>query len=275
MPTFTFKPDTTRYEPQNALWLGKAASLAYQSDTVIQQETSAWGFDKFRFFSRRETQAFTIANDKMIITAFRGTEPTNLKDWMTDADLNLIDGPGGKVHEGFKRALTYVCQDIRNTISGFQRNGQSLWFTGHSLGAALATLAVATLRYKEDKPVYGLYTFGQPRTGDRDFERTFNLDFKPQAFRFVNNNDVVPRVPPRELGYSHVGTFLYFDADGNIHSDPSWWYRLLDGIRGRFDSVKDRIDDFLKPGTDDIRDHSMDRYLENLERNVNTRPDGL
>jgi triacylglycerol lipase len=140
-----------------------------------------------------------------------------------------------------------------------------LWFTGHSLGAALATLAVAKLRYEEDKPVYGLYTFGQPRTGDRNFERTFNQDFKPRAFRFVNNNDVVPRVPPRELRYSHVGTFLCFDADGKLHSDISWWYRLLDSIKGN-------IEDFLKPGTDGIRDHAMNNYLHNLEKNLGVQP---
>ncbi len=265
MSTFSFNPDTTRYESQNAFWLGKAASLAYQDEPTVWQETSVWGFDRFRFFSKRETQAFVIANDKMIITAFRGTEPTQLKDWMTDVDIALVDGLGGKVHEGFNRALSYVYQDIRNTIAEWQRNGQSLWFTGHSLGAALATLAVAKLRYEEDKPVYGLYTFGQPRTGDRNFERTFNQDFKPRAFRFVNNNDVVPRVPPRELGYSHVGTFLYFDADGKLHSDISWWYRLLDSIKGN-------IEDFLKPGTDGIRDHAMNNYLDNLEKNLGVQP---
>ncbi len=52
MPAFTFNPNTTRYDPQNALWLGKAAKLAYENDiAVINRETSAWGFDKFEFFS--------------------------------------------------------------------------------------------------------------------------------------------------------------------------------------------------------------------------------
>lgn len=51
MPAFTFTPDTTRYEPQNALWLGRAARLAYKDKAEIQEKTSAWGFDKFEFFS--------------------------------------------------------------------------------------------------------------------------------------------------------------------------------------------------------------------------------
>lgn len=87
------------------------------------------------------------------------------------------------------------------------------------MGAALATLAAAYLRDAgrhpddpKDKPVNGLYTFGCPRAGNRDFERAFNQDSGARAFRFVNNNDIVTRVPPRELDYSHVGKFLYFSA---------------------------------------------------------------
>jgi triacylglycerol lipase len=262
---FSFKPDTTRYEPQNALGLGKAAKLAYADAATIKTTAATWGFDKFEFFDKRETQAYAIANDKMIIIAFRGTEPEKLEDWMTDADLDFVDGMGGQVHEGFNRALTYVYQDILAKIAEFQTNGQSLWFTGHSLGGALATLAVAKLRYENDKPIYGLYTFGQPRVGNRDFERTFNGDFKPRAFRFVNNNDVVPRIPLRLMKYSHVGTFVYFDNEGNIHSDMGWWYRLLDTFTGR-------IEDFLKPGTDGIKDHDMEKYVANLEKNIDIYP---
>jgi len=262
MAAFTFNPTTTQYDSNNAWSLGKAASLAYQNESTIGQEASNWGFDRCRFLSKRETQAFVIGNDKMVVVAFRGTEPAKLRDWLTDIDVDLVDGPIGKVHDGFYRALSYVYQEVRAAITNFQDKGQSLWFTGHSLGAALATLAVAKLRHEEDKPVYGLYTFGQPRTGDRMFERNFNVDFKARTFRFVNNNDIVPRVPPRQpLGYSHVGTFLYFDAEGNLQSDISWWYRLLDGARSR-------IEDFLKFRVDDVEDHSMTHYLERLEKNL-------
>jgi triacylglycerol lipase len=265
MTSFSFNSTTTRYDPQNAYWLGKSAKLVYSDPGSIQAETNTWGFNQFRFFDVEGTQAFAIANDRAIIIAFRGTEPDKLEDWMTDAKLHFIDGMGGKVHEGFNQALTHVYTEIRRAIAEFQDRGQSLWFTGHSLGGALATLAVAKLRYEEDKPVYGLYTYGQPRVGNRDFERIFNLDLKPRAFRFVNNYDVVPRIPPRLLKYSHVGTFLYFDEQGKIHSDLAWWYMLLDAVTGD-------IKDFLRPGTDGIKDHDMDRYLENLEKNINTYP---
>ncbi len=196
--------------------------------------------------------------------AIRGTQPDKLQDWLADADFDLVDGPFGKVHDGFYRALRAVWREVLQTIRNFQDNGQSLWFTGHSLGAALATLNVATLR-ADDKPVYGLYTFGQPRTGGRDFAANFNQDFKPRCFRFVHNNDIVPRVPLRAMNYSHVGTFLYFDKDGKIDDDLSWWYQVLDRVEGR-------IEDLGKPGTDGIKDHSMDRYLKWLEKNKNENP---
>ena len=95
---------------------------------------------------------------------------------------------------------------------------------------------MASLR-DEDKPVHGLYTFGQPRTGDRNFERTINADFKPRCFRFVNNNDVVTRVPLRAMNYSQVGTFLYFDAEENLTDDLHWWYQFSDRVEGRIDDL--------------------------------------
>jgi len=264
MPNFSFVSDTTKYRPVNAYWLGKAASLAYDNEPKIKREVHSWGFSNFRFFDQADTQAFITGKEDMIIIAFRGTQPEKLQDWINDADFDLVDGPFGKVHDGFYRALGRVWRDVAKAIKEFQDQGQSLWFTGHSLGAALATLAVATLR-AEDKPVHGLYIFGQPRTGDRSFATNFNADFKPRCFRFVNNNDVVTRVPLRTMNYSHVGTFLYFDKDGNLTDDLHWWYQFLNRVEGR-------IEDLGKPGTDGLKDHSMDRYLKWLQKNINVNP---
>lgn len=124
---------------------------------------------------------------------------------------------------------------------------------------ATLELAPATTRFEEDKPVYGLYTYGQPRTGDRTFARAFDADSRDLTFRFVNNSDVVPRVPPRAGLYSHVGTFLYFDEHRTLRSDPGFWFR-------RLDELKSAVDDFrnLDPGA--IKGHAMDEYLVGLAR---------
>jgi triacylglycerol lipase len=267
--TFTFNAETTKYDPVNAYWCGKAAQLAYRDGEEWKSTVRQWGFDRCHFLDCDDTQAHVAGNDRMMLLAFRGTEPGILRDWITDAGTRFCDGPFGRVHEGFQKGLKCVWDELTRTILEFQDAGQSLWFTGHSLGAALATLAVAHLRAPpNDKPVYGLYTFGQPRVGDREFEQRFNADFKSRCFRFVNvnNNDLVTRVPHRVGGFSHVGTFLYFDREGKLHDDLGYWYRFLDRVQGS-------IDDLGRLGPDQIRDHDMTAgYLAQLARNIAVNP---
>lgn len=262
----SFNANTAKYDGNNAYWLGRAAALAYRDEAQIRAETAAWGLGQCRFFDRRETQAFMAANADAVIVAFRGTQPAELKDWMTDSEVLLVDGPFGLVHDGFRRGLDYVWQDIVDALAEFKGKGKSLWFTGHSLGAALATLAVARLRAPPyDQPVYGLYDFGSPRVGDNTFVQNFNADFKPRCFRFVNNADVVTRVPLRTMGYGHVGTFMYFDKDGNLHDDPAFWYKFLDSVEGSIDGLSR-----LEPAA--LAAHSMERYVGYLERNIGADP---
>ncbi len=134
-------------------------------------------------------------------------------DVFTDTNLLLVEDPPqpGKVHRGFKQALDAVWQPsaaadengdaaassgLKATLDSIRARGKrkhgkepALWFTGHSLGAALATLAAN--RYKN---VQGVYTFGSPRVGDADFIQGFRT---PQYYRIVNNRDIVALVPPR------------------------------------------------------------------------------
>lgn len=259
-----FNPFTANFHPGNAYILGKLAALSYErNDATVATTLTTWGLPRSQCISVGDTQAVVAGNDEVVILAFRGTEPNNLRDWVTDAQAALASGPAGRVHRGFLRALMNAWREVRSAISTMQSNGQSLWVTGHSLGAALATLAVASLRLEADKPVHGLYTFGQPRVGDREFELRFNMDFKSQCFRFVNNNDIVTRVPLRVMGYSHVGTFLYIDHQGNVSSDRGHWFRFLDGAEGR-------IADLGRLGPDDAKDHSMERgYLPHLAKQQN------
>ncbi len=258
----SFNPATAKYDPHNAYCLGRAASLAYEDEASVRKATAAWGFSQFRFFDRRETQAFMIANADAVIVAFRGTQPAELKDWMTDSEITLVDGPFGLVHDGFQRGLQFVWEELTDLLPAFQGAGKSLWLTGHSLGAALATLAVANLRAPpNDKAVYGLYTFGSPRVGDRTFAQNFDADCKDRCFRFVNNADVVTRVPLRTMAYSHVGTLRYFDKNGVVHDDAGFWYKFLDSVEGTIDGLSK-----LEPEA--LAAHSMERYLANLQQNA-------
>lgn len=262
-----FKHNITIYDPENALALAKAAQLAYaynQEDT-IEKTVKSWGFTgRFELWNVNGTQAYIAANDEAILAVFAGTNERS--DWCTNLGFLPMPGPIGSVHRGFMGALDLVWAEMQQIIFECKMKRMrdrlkppSLWFAGHSLGAALATLAVARLRMEDDQPVHGLYTYGSPRVGDRTFARNFNLEFKP-AFRIVNNTDIVTRVPSRVMLYSHIGNFLYLDIEKKLHTDVHWWYSFLDTVEGAADDFKNR-----ELGT--IADHMMDQYIGGLERN--------
>nr|MBF0222139.1 lipase family protein [Desulfobulbaceae bacterium] len=261
MTEYRFEYQTTEFSLHKAFSLARAADLAYKNPAEIKSVVhDHWGMDTVTCFDEPTlgTQGYVMSNDTAIVVAFRGTQITRPEDISTDLKFFPVDGPyAGQVHSGFLNALNRAWPEVEQAVASSRTRSKSLWFTGHSLGAALATLAVAKLR-DINTPVAGLYTFGQPRTGNRVFARNFNSDFGKYAFRFVNNNDVVTRIPPRELQYSHVGNLKYFTEDGRLVDDISFWNRFLDRIHGR-------MEDFLEWGTDGLSDHDMPKYLALIE----------
>jgi triacylglycerol lipase len=241
-----------------------AAELAYESEATIERAVfDEWGFDHCRFIDSDDSQAFVAADREVIIVAFRGTE-NDLTDWLTDADFNMVKGPlNGKVHEGFYDGLSQIWHSLHNEVIACDpQQRKSLWVTGHSLGAALAALAAARW-YEWGRHVSGAYTFGQPRTGDATFRRNFNFAMKASTFRFVNDNDLVTRVPPRALGFSHLGTLKYFTDAGSLEGDASWWQMFLD--RWTF-----HLEGLLDGALEAAQDHSMIVYRQLVEAALGT-----
>lgn len=261
MSDFQFDPHAADYSSINAYALAQLANLAYSQQPVIEQQTKDWGFNSCEFFDVDETQVFIAANADAIVVAFRGT--SNINNWLTDVNIHLTGGPLGKVHEGFLAALNLVWLDLLQAIQDAQHasgSGPSLWFTGHSLGGALATLGVAKM-IERAWPVDGLYTCGCPRCGDDTFATTFNAKFD-RAFRFVYNQDLVTRLPPRvPFGYRHVGTVKHIDQNCQITGELEGWARFLR-------TVEVTMQDLDKQNLSDIEDHQMKNYLRCLGQNA-------
>ncbi len=251
---------SSHFDLSTALRMATAAELAYDEPHVVERTViDQWQFPQFRFFDVESTQCFLAADQDSIIVCFRGTEPTQLEDWIVDLDFGLVEGPlGGRVHAGFYDALSCIWYSLDQEVRKLQaERTRRLLVAGHSLGASLAALAVARWR-KADVPISGLFAFGQPRTGDREFAREFDFAFRPFAFRIVNNHDVVTRTPPRSLGYHHLGSFIYLTENGELADDVSWWQQFLDGWQGAIESI-------LEWGGGGIEEHGMACYRKRIE----------
>ncbi|MEV0081744.1 lipase family protein [Saccharopolyspora sp. NPDC050642] len=270
MTVLEFDHAVTGYRLQHAYWLAKAAKLAYDDEATIRETAREWGFDRCEYFHAEldgsfpieDTQAFAAGSDRMVVVAFRGTEPKKIKDWLTDTNTLAAPGPAGKglVHLGFSRALDSIYPEVRGAVQRLRDNDQSLWFTGHSLGGALAMLASARIFFGDPKLLPdGVYTFGQPRTCDRLLATPYNQALAERVFRFVNNNDVVPQLPP-EPTFHHVEDVRYFDSGGKLHEKITFTAGLTDKVKGF-------TGDAFAPAADGIRDHMIDRYVELIQKN--------
>ncbi|MDD2660637.1 MAG: lipase family protein [Methylococcales bacterium] len=261
MSIIAIEPHNTKFSIRNAYALALCSQLAYEKPNIIQQKMVEQGF-RSEFISSgpkdTDTQLFIAHSGTAIVIAFRGT--ANIIDWMNDAKVGFVDEPHGKVHRGFNAALDSVWKEIIETLQHTQIYAQSLWVTGHSLGGALATLAAARLSLDMHKPINGIYTFGQPRVGDRQFSREVDSELKHRFFRFVNNNDIVTRIPTRLGTYNHAGSVCFFDAAGTLHDDVSYWYAFLESIKGDFEDKLDLLPAFAE-------NHFIARYIENIKKN--------
>jgi len=249
-PDHPFRDKARDFEAVNAWWLAEAAFLAYGWPTLAEYHFKNAGFTHCQYFTGTSTQCYIVHNDNIVIVAFRGSEISEqagpekrdlryiIADWVANSRTYLVDsGRRGLVHQGFKEALDEVWErkELEAYIGEVRRQDgrtRTVWFTGHSLGAALATLAAD--RYGDE--IAGLYTFGSPLVGDAAFANAFRVDH----YRFVNNDDVVTKVPffgihfngvPFPGSYEHAGHMKYLDRDGRLVDNPSLIERLKDNRR--------------------------------------------
>lgn len=152
--------------------------------------------------------------------------------------------------------------------------GVSLYFTGHSLGGALATLAAyKAIAYQASVEVTALYTFGSPRTVQRPLAEAINKELSGKLYRVVNSIDVIPRLPPRIpvfLDFHHINTLIYFTQNHEQHSSSKLNILLTDiGILAfALLEVVVCLLAFKKYIPRTIKKHTIAEYIEDIEKEV-------
>ena len=233
----------------------KLASIAYMNKNDATKAVKKLGFTTVEFYDRDGAQAYRFMNKTDLVIACRGTEPTQFND--IKADLRAVPVMAetvSRVHKGFKTEVDdlwpMICEDIDRKVN----LKKQLWFCGHSLGAAMATIMASRCKHNDslNDPIE-LYTYGSPRVGWKAYCNSLNVIHH----RWVNNNDIVTRVPLAIMGYVHHGEEHYINAYGQVRN-PTGWQRIKDRFRGMWMGLK-------KGKIDNFGDHNMSDYIKHIE----------
>ncbi|MBW4631601.1 MAG: lipase family protein [Iphinoe sp. HA4291-MV1] len=285
----SFNSQASTYDANNAYLLAQLCVETYRREKVeklggknennddwrkrVKQEASAWGFvsDRVYCFNNQGAQAILLADAEKVIVAFRGSE--ELSDW--EVNFNRLKSRDFSnnynlcLHTGFCNYLNNIWKPYKDPQERIEAKGikaiiqeemknssKSLWFTGHSLGGAVAVLAAANCIFFDNLPfeVSGVYTYGQPRVGDWSFAKLYNSRLRSKTFRFVNNNDVVTKIPtwaPLFL-FRHVGQIKYLTQDGEILD-----FEKLNIWQKWQEIFIDIVKDLREEGINSITDHDM------------------
>ena len=225
--------------------------ISYMSIEECNIAAGKLGFTNGKFFNTEGAQAYWFHNEFDSVVVCRGTEPHEWEDIKADANaLTALAETVGKVHRGFKAEVDRIWPFIEEAL---EENQKPLWFCGHSLGGAMANICAARcmLSHIESEPSE-LYTYGSPRIGCKRY--VSHVDLK--HYRWVNNNDIVTRVPPVFMGYRHNGEEKYIDRNGNLKKLYGW-KRVSDRIQGLLRGLRRFRIDYLS-------DHSSLAYIDHI-----------
>lgn len=231
-------PEYTPYNEQEALQHALYAKVSFCTEQAITswscgdmcERAPIMGTDRIRFIPEGErfqvhgyvaqvpTNSSRAKDDSDIkcVIGFRGS--VNWANWYADFHLKLqpwplndLAGadwcPGCMAHYGFTEIYEELRPSVHNAIEELQCS--RLVLTGHSLGAAVATIASFELRAAKHYRVDATWTFGKPRIGNAEFVTSFEAaanqqGVSPPLWRVVHYHDPVPRAPPHLPGLNPV-----------------------------------------------------------------------
>ena len=240
---FPFEPEAAGHSRVNAWWLAEASWLAYWHHKAevarVYEEQTGLSCD---LVVVKGAECYVASSARFAIIAFRGTQADDWSDILDDACFAPKAWDAGHVHQGFARRLENVAAALDQVLSGLDAQCR-LWFTGHSLGAAAATLAAFRYRARAG----GVYTFGSPLVGNGVFTGTFGGALGPKSTRYVNDHDLVTRVPPEPFAlphglYSHVDHARWINKEGQIGTTRPTLAHFVRDVFGRANVALDLIE---------------------------------
>ncbi len=263
----TFPTQRPKTDAELCAWMcllaycDQSPNFAFDQDKITQR-LGPMGFKALGFFESKGhernggTHCFVAFHDdavkenKLAVVAFRGTDKDDPTDVIDDVEALLVPWSGtAKIFKGWRDAFEEVRQDLLPVV---QKIDYKLLITGHSLGAALATVLASV------KAPSALYTIGSPRVGDHEFVASLS---GVNSFRYVDCCDIVTQMPPAFLDYAHVGDPYYIDRNRHVIENPSDDFISADRLRAQADYLLQYAWKSGNVGFRDLADHAPINYV--------------
>ncbi|TGD71341.1 lipase family protein [Mangrovimicrobium sediminis] len=232
-------------------WYAQHADMAYKSEAEIRAAypgtvlvATTRGND-VQYYLEVEPHTGTQ------VIAVRGT--ANLPNIREDAKYVESRNPslGIYVHDGFDAGAW----EIFNALQPHLDKSRPVIVTGHSLGAAIATLLMMML-HEEGYDLKPSINFGQPKVTNRaGVQKYRNLPL----LRIADENDIVPLLPPTDLVDSVHGAYEHLGPELILLPGKYYVYQTHHQVeRYDVDSFWDNL------GDESIVQHYMKNYLQNI-----------
>lgn len=171
------------------------SELAYFKSDTIKETFSDFKYKNLKIYEKNDVQAYLIEFKNFVIVSFRGTLAYNWYQIRADLKYWKKKFMGIRAHSGFVDVLNNISDELEADLRKIEN--KKIIFTGHSMGAALATLM--SLKVKPND----ICLFATPKVaGGKKFRKAFD---GCKCYRINHKWDWVRLLPPFFLGfYQHI-----------------------------------------------------------------------
>ncbi len=236
-------------------WFAERANAAYKSQGFIKEKFTQTV--RVAEIKDIDVQYFleVFPSKELQVLSIRGT--SNLKNIKEDAEYWQSKNKKLKIytHRGFDRDATKVYTDVHPYLNKEYKTS----VTGHSLGAAIATLIMMYL-HEDGFSLEPSINFGQPKVTNNKGVQAYN--YLPIT-RVVDENDIVPLLPPITLLDSIHGIYEHLGEEV-ILLDKKYFVYLE-----KHDATRKSAGSFWKNiSHESFKEHFMVNYLKNIESKI-------
>ena len=246
--------------------LAQCSSDAYLSPVEAEEALKKRGYKSVASLNSSTLVGYVATLGENAVIMFRGTNPSEIQDWYINLSNRSRKVDHGNVHAGFWTGYDSLHGQLAKVLEASKP--KKVWITGHSLGGALAVVCAYRLSSMENLEIAGVMTFGQPKVGNPAFCKHMDVTLRGRMVHFVNESDLVPRVPP---SFDHFGSLVWYKGGGIRRSQPPM-LAMRSGPEGGGEALSE--DEFVEIPEMTEEEFEQSKLDMQLPGNAQFTPDG-